>query len=127
MFCVDEKSAIQALDRLDPVLPMSPGHAERLDLENPAKFEGAPDLAFEVISPSERTRDIKRKTEYRDALAAINPVAYSFCCRQGPGSLDRTRAAAYSRDSQCGRRDQIVAREGDEIASRLFSRLERTS
>jgi hypothetical protein len=29
VFCVDEKSAIQALDRLDPVLPMSPGRAER--------------------------------------------------------------------------------------------------
>jgi transposase len=26
---VDEKSAIQALDRLDPVLPLSPGRAER--------------------------------------------------------------------------------------------------
>ena len=29
VFCVDEKSAIQALDRLDPVLPLSPGGAER--------------------------------------------------------------------------------------------------
>ena len=29
VFCVDGKSAIQALDRLDPVLPMSPGRAER--------------------------------------------------------------------------------------------------
>jgi transposase len=29
VFCVDEKSAIQALDRLDPVLPLSPGRAER--------------------------------------------------------------------------------------------------
>ena len=28
VFCVDEKSAIQALDRLDPVLPLSPGRAE---------------------------------------------------------------------------------------------------
>ena len=27
VFCVDEKSAIQAMDRLDPVLPMSPGRA----------------------------------------------------------------------------------------------------
>src|SRR5258707_13911059 len=26
-FCVDEKTAIQALDRLDPVLPLSPGRA----------------------------------------------------------------------------------------------------
>src|SRR6476619_7848473 len=28
-FCVDEKTAIQALDRLDPVWPLSPGRAER--------------------------------------------------------------------------------------------------
>jgi hypothetical protein len=28
VFCVDEKSAIQALDRLDPVLPLSPGRLE---------------------------------------------------------------------------------------------------
>jgi transposase len=33
VFCVDEKSAIQALDRLDPILPMSPGRAERHGLE----------------------------------------------------------------------------------------------
>ena len=31
--CVDEKTAIQALDRLDPVLPLSPGHAESNGLE----------------------------------------------------------------------------------------------
>ncbi|MEO6971348.1 MAG: transposase [Chthoniobacterales bacterium] len=30
---VDEKSAIQALDRLDPVLPLSPGRAERHGFE----------------------------------------------------------------------------------------------
>jgi hypothetical protein len=29
VFCVDEKTAIQALDRTDPVLPLSPGRAER--------------------------------------------------------------------------------------------------
>jgi|SRR5579871_1424486 len=29
VFCVDEKAAIQALDRLDQVLPMSPGRVER--------------------------------------------------------------------------------------------------
>lgn len=32
-FCVDEKTAIQALDRLDPVLPLSPGRAERHGFE----------------------------------------------------------------------------------------------
>lgn len=29
VFCVDEKTAIQALDRRDPVLPLSPGRAQR--------------------------------------------------------------------------------------------------
>jgi hypothetical protein len=33
VFCVHEKSAIQALDRLDPVLPLSPGRAERHGFE----------------------------------------------------------------------------------------------
>jgi hypothetical protein len=33
VFCVDQKTAIQALDRLDPVLPLSPGRAERHGFE----------------------------------------------------------------------------------------------
>ena len=33
VFCVDEKTAIQALDRLDPLLPLSPGRAERHGFE----------------------------------------------------------------------------------------------
>jgi transposase len=33
VFCVDRKTAIQALDRLDPVLPLSPGRAERYGFE----------------------------------------------------------------------------------------------
>src|SRR5258705_1561973 len=33
VFCVDEKTAIQALNRLDPVLPLSPGRAERHGFE----------------------------------------------------------------------------------------------
>ena len=33
VFCVDEKAAIQALDRLDPALPLSPGRAERHGFE----------------------------------------------------------------------------------------------
>jgi transposase len=33
IFCVDEKTAIQALDRRDPVLPLSPGRAERHGFE----------------------------------------------------------------------------------------------
>jgi transposase len=33
VFCLDEKTAIQALDRTDPVLPLSPGRAERHGFE----------------------------------------------------------------------------------------------
>ena len=33
VFCVDEKTAILALDRMDPVLPLSPGRAERHGFE----------------------------------------------------------------------------------------------
>src|SRR5256712_6595469 len=33
VFSVDEKTAIQALDRLDPVLPLSPGRADRHGFE----------------------------------------------------------------------------------------------
>lgn len=33
VFCVDEKTAMQALDRLDPLLPLSPGRAERHGFE----------------------------------------------------------------------------------------------
>jgi transposase len=33
VFCVDEKTAIQALDRMDPVLPLSAGRAERHGFE----------------------------------------------------------------------------------------------
>jgi transposase len=33
VLCVDEKTAIQALDRIDPILPLSPGRAERHGFE----------------------------------------------------------------------------------------------
>src|SRR3954470_3672148 len=33
VFCLDEKTAIQALDRIDPILPLSPGRAERHGFE----------------------------------------------------------------------------------------------
>jgi|SRR5579862_538000 len=33
VFCIDEKTAIQALDRVDPMLPLSPGRVERHGFE----------------------------------------------------------------------------------------------
>jgi hypothetical protein len=59
-FYVDEKSAIQALDRLGPVLPLSPGRAERhgfdaLALCNPLISRAAKDLDRKIIAISART------------------------------------------------------------------------
>ncbi len=33
VLCIDDKTAIQALDRRDPILPLSPGRAERHGFE----------------------------------------------------------------------------------------------
>ena len=44
VFCVDEKSAIQALDRLDPVLPLSPA------------MPNGTDSSITVMEPSRFTR-----------------------------------------------------------------------
>ena len=60
VFCVDEKTAIQALDRLDPVLPLSPGRIERHGFEY--KRNGTLSLyaALEV-----KTGKVKGKTAER--------------------------------------------------------------
>lgn len=83
VFCLDEKTAIQALDRVDPRLPLSPGRAERHGFEykrhgtlslyaalntqtgeilgqTAARHTSADFLAFltEVVASQPRTRDI---------------------------------------------------------------------
>lgn len=83
VFCLDEKTAIQALDRVDPRLPLSPGRAERHGFEykrhgtlslyaalntqtgeilgqTAARHTSADFLAFltEVVGSQPKTRDI---------------------------------------------------------------------
>lgn len=48
VFCVDEKTAIQALDRLDPVLPLSPSRAERHGFEHNRHGALSPYAALDV-------------------------------------------------------------------------------
>lgn len=66
VFCVDEKTAIHALDRLDPVLPLSPGRTERYGFEY--KRHGALSLyaAFNT-----RSREGLRKTAARHTSAVF--------------------------------------------------------
>src|ERR1700730_5429248 len=64
VFCVDEKSAIQALDRLDPVLPLSPGRAERHGFEY---YRHGTLSLYAALNP--RTGDVLGKTTARHTSA----------------------------------------------------------
>ena len=61
VFCVDEKTAIQALDRLDPVLPLSPGRAERQGSNIPARHASLY-AALEVKTGKVQGKTAKRHT-----------------------------------------------------------------
>lgn len=79
VFSVDEKSHIQALDRLDPVLPLSPGRAERHGFEY--KRNGTLSLyaALNVGSGRVKGMTVKRHTStefvrFLDRLVAKEPA-----------------------------------------------------
>lgn len=73
VFCVDEKTAIQALDRLDPVLPLSPGRAERHGFEyyrhgTLSLYAALETKSGEVLG---KTADRHTSTEFVDFLDQI--------------------------------------------------------
>jgi len=68
VFCVDEKSAIQALDRLDPVLPLSPGRAERHGFEYGFEYFRHGTLSL-YAALNTRTGDVMGKTTARRTSA----------------------------------------------------------
>src|SRR6202522_1446662 len=64
VFCVDEKTAIQALDRLDPVLPLSPGRLARHGFESRRNGTLSLYAALDV-----KTGKVKGKTAERHTSA----------------------------------------------------------
>lgn len=64
VFCVDEKSAIQALDRLDRCLPLSPGRAERHGFEY---YRHGTLSLFAALNP--KTGDVIGQTALRHTSA----------------------------------------------------------
>ena len=79
VFCVDEKTAIQALDRLDPVLPLSPGRAERHGFEYYRHGTLSLYAALEVGSGEITGRTAARHTSaefiaFLEALVATQPA-----------------------------------------------------
>src|SRR5262244_2315968 len=73
VFCIDEKTAIQALDRLDPVLPLSPGRAERHGFEYYRHGTLSLYAALDVKSGKVTGKTAKRHTsaEFIDFLADV--------------------------------------------------------
>ena len=73
VFCVDEKTAIQALDRLDPVLPLSPGRAERHGFEYYRHGTLSLYAALDVKTGHVHGKTAKRHTssEFIDFLSGI--------------------------------------------------------
>jgi transposase len=77
VFCVDEKSAIQALDRLDPVLPLSPGRAERHGFEYYRHGTLSLYAALDIKTGKVAGKTARRHTsaEFIDFLSKLLPKA----------------------------------------------------
>jgi len=80
VFCVDEKTAIQALDRLDPVLPLSPGRAERHGFEYYRHGTLSLYAALDTKTGRVHGKTSARHTS-RDFIAFLEEVV-SLCPRQ---------------------------------------------
>ena len=77
VFCVDEKTATQALDRLDPVLPLSPGRAERHGFEYYRHGTLSLYAALDTASGRVHGKTAARHTS-REFVAFLNEVV-SLC------------------------------------------------
>jgi transposase len=77
VFCVDEKTAIQALDRLDPVLPLSPGRLERHGFEYYRHGTLSLYAAFNT-----QTGEVLGKTAERHTSAEFVAFLGDICARQ---------------------------------------------
>jgi len=76
VFCVDEKSAIQALDRLDPVLPMSPGGSNAMDSNTiaTAPFRFMPRSMCERARSRAKTAARHTSEEFVDFLGQVRRI-----------------------------------------------------
>ena len=79
VFCVDEKTAIQALDRLDPVLPLSPGRAESHGFEyfrhgTLSLYAALETRSGEILGKTARRHTSAEFVSFLDDLVASQPA-----------------------------------------------------
>jgi hypothetical protein len=108
VFCVDEKNAIQALDRKDPLLPLSPGRAERHGFEYFRHGTLSLYAAFNT-----KTGEMLGKTATRHTSAEFVAFLADIVVHQAQGqgasrdrrqpcdSQDQAGASVPGRSSQC--------------------------
>jgi transposase len=82
VFCVDEKTAILALDRKDPVLPLSPGRAERHGFEYFRHGRRSLYAAFNT-----KTGEVPGKTAARHTSAEFVAFLTDIVAHQPAGKL----------------------------------------
>jgi transposase len=80
VFCVDEKTAMQALDRKDPILPFSPGRAERHGFE----YIRHGTLSL-YAAPNTKTGDVLGKTVIRHTSQEFVAFLEDLVARQPVG------------------------------------------
>ena len=99
VFCVDEKTAIQALDRKDPVLPLSPGRAERHGFEYYRHGTLSLYAAFNT-----KTGEVLGKTAARHTSAEFVAFLTDIVVNQPRGQGDpRDRRQPLGAQDQAGR------------------------
>ncbi len=99
VFCVDEKTAIQALDRRDPVLPLSPGRAERHGFEYVRHGALSLYAALEVGTGHVEGRTVARHTSveflaFLDQLVAAQPQRRAIHLIADNFAAHKTKAVA---------------------------------
>jgi len=99
VFCVDEKTAIQALDRKDPVLPLSPGRAERHGFEYYRHGTLSLYAAFNT-----KTGEVLGKTAARHTSAEFVAFLAAIVVNQPAAGDPRDRRQPVGAQDQAGHR-----------------------
>ena len=117
VFCVDEKSAIQAFDRLDPVLPMTPGRAERHGFEYYRHGTLSLYAALDVKTGKVHGKTAARHTS--DEFVALSPAGHQPV-QAKPGDPYHSGQSIRTQNGEGGRVSSAASECGVALHTDLF-------